>query len=209
MRPDRIELLAVAGSRQKFPAEHLPEIAFIGRSNVGKSSLINNLLRRKKLAAVSGTPGKTRALFFYRVGALFCLVDLPGYGYARVTRECRQAWAPLIETYLSGRNTLKGCVHLVDVRIDPTAGDLQMRRWLEHHCLKTITVATKTDKVSRGALTGRLNRIAAALDLPPPERPLAYSVLKGTGRNELWVALVALAQQPPDEPNRSGGNINL
>ena len=192
MQPAVAELFTVAGRKEEFPAEHLPEIAFIGRSNVGKSSLINSLLGRKKLAATSGTPGKTRALFFYRVGSLFCLVDLPGYGYARISRERRQAWAPLIETYLSGRKILKGCVHLVDARIEPTALDLQMRHWLEHHHLETITVATKADKVSRGALNGRLNRITAALGLPPAERPLPYSALKGTGRSELWAALIAL-----------------
>ncbi len=196
MRPETVELLVVAGRKQEFPAELLPEIAIIGRSNVGKSSLINSLLGRKKLAATSGTPGKTRALFFYRVNSVFSLVDLPGYGYACISRERRQAWAPLIETYLSERKILKGCLHLLDVRIDPTAQDLQMRHWLEHHHLKTITVATKADKLSRGALIGRLNRIAAALGLSPAERPLPYSVPKGTGRKELWAALTALVQQP-------------
>lgn len=194
MRPKTVELLASAGGKNEFPPERLPEIAFLGRSNVGKSSLINCLLGRKKLAPVSGTPGKTRKLFFYRVDGLFCLVDLPGYGYARVSRERRQAWAPVIEEYLAGREALKGCVHLVDVRIDPTVQDVQMRRWLEHHGLQAITVATKADKVSRGALAGRLRRIASVLELPPGEPLLPFSSLKGTGRDELWKALTRITE---------------
>lgn len=191
----RAALETVAYSDAEMPRDGRPEIAFLGRSNVGKSSLINRLLGRKRLAYTSSTPGKTRALYFYRVNDAFYFVDLPGYGYARAGKEEQRVWAALIERYLDHRGPLRGAVHIVDCRHQPTADDLLMARWLRFHDLTTITVASKSDKLSRGALAGRLPQIGAGLELGPAEGPLSFSARTGAGREQLWSALGALLEQ--------------
>ena len=187
-------LAAAVYKKEDYPTDHRPEIAFLGRSNVGKSSLINCLLGRKNLARTSSTPGKTRGIFFYLVSEKFYLVDLPGYGYARVSQATRRSWAPLIENYLQSRQVLRGCVHLIDTRHPPTRDDLQMRRWLAHYRVPRITVATKADKISRGALAGRLKALGSELGLTAGEKLLAFSAPKGTGKAELWSALEDMLQ---------------
>ena len=175
-----------------LPGDGLPEIAFLGRSNVGKSSLINRLLGRKKLAYTSSTPGKTRALYFYRVNEAFHFVDLPGYGYARAGKKEQRAWAALIERYLEKGELLCGVVHLVDCRHLPTKDDLLMARWLRFHQLPTVTVASKADKLSRGALARRLPEIRAGLELEETEELLSFSARTGAGKERLWGALSTL-----------------
>ena len=182
-----MELAAAAYKKKDYPAEDRPEIAFLGRSNVGKSSLINRLLGRKTLAHTSSTPGKTRGIFFYLINETFYLVDLPGYGYARVPQAIRAGWAPLIENYLQTRRTLCGCVHLIDIRHRPSADDLM--KWLDHYQVPRVTVATKADKLSRGAQINRLNMLRRDLKLPAEGPLLAFSAPKGTGKDELWVEL--------------------
>ncbi len=179
----------VARGEKDFPRDGLPEIAFLGRSNVGKSSLINCLLGRKKLAQTSATPGKTRALYFYRVNDAFYFVDLPGYGYARVSQEEKRAWAALIESYLEHRPSLCGAVHIVDCRHRPPADDRLMARWLRYHRLPTVTVASKSDKLSRGALARQLPEIRKELELGEAEPLLPFSARTGKGRKPLWEAL--------------------
>lgn len=182
----------VAYTLADLPRDGLPEIAFLGRSNVGKSSLINRLLGRKRLAYTSSTPGKTRALYFYRVNDAFYFVDLPGYGYARAGKKEQQAWAALIERYLEKRDPLCGAVHIVDCRHRPSEEDLLMARWLRFHRLATITVASKADKLSRGAQAQQLPAIRARLELEKTEELIPFSARTGAGRERLWGALSVL-----------------
>ena len=191
----------VVYSSKDLPPGGRPEIAFLGRSNVGKSSLINCLLGRKKLAYTSSTPGKTRALYFYGIDDAFYFVDLPGYGYARAGKEEQRAWAALIEHYLENREQLCGAVHIVDSRHLPSSDDLLMSRWLRFHRLPAVNVASKSDKLSRGALAKQLPAIKRALELGAGEGLLSFSARTGQGRERLWSALQALLEQG----GRSGG----
>jgi GTP-binding protein len=168
----------------------LPQVAFSGRSNVGKSSLINTLLQRtrKKIARVSGHPGKTQALNFYRVNDDFFLVDLPGYGYARVPEDVRDAWATLIDWYLSDSGTVRGVVHLVDARHEPTKHDLRMVGYLAEIGLPTLVVLTKMDKLKGSAQKAAIARALEALELDD-EQLLPFSSKTGEGRETLLDAL--------------------
>jgi GTP-binding protein len=186
------ELKISAYHAKDFPGGGLPEVAFLGRSNVGKSTLINGLLGRKNLARTSGTPGKTRALFFYLINQKFYFVDLPGYGYARVSKDLRQSWVPLIEKYLDQRGSLRGCIHLVDCRHPPAEDDLLMSRWLRFNRLSAVTVATKADKLSRGALIKSLAQLRERLELSEADPLIAYSARTGAGREALWGAVAGL-----------------
>jgi GTP-binding protein len=166
-------------------------VAFAGRSNVGKSSLINTLVHRKNLVKTSATPGKTRAINFFLVNQRFLLVDLPGYGYARVPREMQASWRPMVETYLQQRSTLRAVVHIVDVRHPPTFQDQQLRAWMRHHDITTVTVATKADQVTRGQRAAHIQVIRQELALPPEEPVLLFSAHNHEGRLQLWHCLGA------------------
>jgi GTP-binding protein len=181
----------MAGARGWRPDPSLPEVAFAGRSNVGKSSLINRLVNRKKLARVSNTPGRTREINFFRVNDDFILVDLPGYGYARISKEARAAWKPLIEDYLSGSPQLRGIVQLLDARHDPTRDDLQMLEFLAHLGVPTILVATKTDKLPRASVPNRVRELAEAAGVEQ-DQIIPFSAVTGLGRAELAEAIVSL-----------------
>lgn len=178
------------------PPGDLPQVAFSGRSNVGKSSLINTLLRRtrKKIARVSSTPGKTRELNFYRVNDRFLLVDLPGYGFARVPDEMRASWRRLVEGYLSTEEGLRGVVHLVDARHDPMETDKQMVAFLAALQLPTLVVLTKIDKLSRSERAGKVDEAADALGLDP-EQIVPFSAKTGEGRETLLGALEHLLEE--------------
>lgn len=173
------------------PEPKLPEVAFAGRSNVGKSSLINALLNRKKFARVSNTPGRTREINFFEVNGQFVLADLPGYGYARVSKEARATWRPLIEGYLTGSPLLRGVVQLLDVRHTPTDDDLQMLDFLSHTGLPTIVVATKIDKLKKAERAKRVGALAreAGIEL---EQLIPFSAETREGRDELAEAIVGL-----------------
>jgi GTP-binding protein len=168
----------------------LPQVAFSGRSNVGKSSLINVLLRRtrKKLARVSATPGKTRSLNFYRVNDVFFLVDLPGFGFARVSSRVRQSWKALVEDYLVGEPKLRGVVHLVDARHDPTTTDLEMVEFLATRGVPTLVVLTKMDKLKRMARESTVATAVERLNIDE-DQVLGFSSKTGEGREELLTAL--------------------
>lgn len=172
------------------PSGDLPQVAFSGRSNVGKSSLINTLLRRtqKSIARVSATPGKTQALNFFRVNGRFYLVDLPGFGYARAPKGVRAAWKTLIESYLTDQTHLRGVVHLVDARHEPSEGDIQMIEFLAAVQLPTLVVLTKMDKISRSKRASSLSRAASALNLDG-EQILPFSSKTGEGRDGLLEAM--------------------
>ena len=181
--------MAAAGGWR--PETSLPEIAFAGRSNVGKSTLINRLLRRKKAARVSNTPGRTREINFFEVNGKFILADLPGYGYARVSKERKAAWRPLIEGYLRGSPALRGVVQLLDARRVPSDDDLQMLDFLAQVGTPTIVVATKIDKLPRAERATRVEQLAreAGIDL---EQVIPFSAVDGDGRDELSEAIAAL-----------------
>ncbi len=183
----------------------LPQVAFSGRSNVGKSSLINVLLRRtrKKLAHVSGTPGKTRSLNFYLVNDRFFLVDLPGFGFARVSSRVRRSWKALVENYLVGEPKLRGVVHLVDARHDPTVTDLEMVEFLAEKGLPTLVVLTKMDKLKRMARERTVTVAVERLNIDE-DQVLAFSSKTGEGREELLTALDQLIGVDENGPAEIG-----
>jgi GTP-binding protein len=192
----RIEYLgpmAAAGGWR--PAPSFPEVAFSGRSNVGKSSLINRVTRRKALARVSNTPGRTREIHFFEINAQFVLVDLPGYGYARISKARQSEWRPLIEGYLRTSDRLRGVVQLLDVRHDPTDDDYQMLDFLGELGVPTVFAATKVDKLARGELERRLRALAEQTGADP-EQLIPFSARTGEGRDELAGAIVDLVGQP-------------
>jgi GTP-binding protein len=188
----RLEFLGgMAGAGGWRPESALPEIAFAGRSNVGKSSVINRLVNRKKLARVSNTPGRTREINFFRVNDDFVLVDLPGYGYAQISKESRAAWKPLIEGYLRGSTQLRGIVQLLDSRHQPSRDDLQMLEFLADLGVPTIIVATKTDKLPRAQVATRIRELAQAAGVAE-DQIIPFSAVTGAGRAELAEAIVSL-----------------
>jgi GTP-binding protein len=177
------------------PTHTLPEIAFSGRSNVGKSSLLNTLVRRRSFARVSRTPGRTREINFFAVNGAFVLVDLPGYGYAKISKARQAEWRPLIEGYRRRSPALRGIVQLLDVRRDPSDDDRLMLDLLAEVGVPTIVCVTKSDKLSRKAVGERVAAIARDLALDP-EQVIPFSAETGAGRDELAAALVDLLAQP-------------
>ena len=192
----RLEFLGGQASATGWkPASELPEIAFSGRSNVGKSSLLNTLVRRKALARVSSTPGKTREINFFRVNDAFHLVDLPGYGYARVSKTARNAWRPLIEGYLRTSAHLRGVVQLIDSRHALSDDDHRMMQFLASLGVPTIVVATKVDKLKRAEREPTLAGLAAQLGVDD-DQLIPFSAHTGEGRDELAQAIVSVLAQP-------------
>lgn len=177
------------------PEATLPEIAFAGRSNVGKSSLLNTLLKRKALARVSHTPGRTRQINFFSVNKQFVLADLPGYGYAKISKQRKAEWRPLIEGYLKSSDKLAGVVLLLDVRHEPSPDDLQMLDFLAELGAPTIVVVTKVDKIGPVVAQGRIQAMSEMLGLDA-DQMIGFSSRTGEGRDELASALVDLLAQP-------------
>jgi GTP-binding protein len=178
------------------PDSPLPEVAFAGRSNVGKSSLLNSLVRRKSFARVSRTPGRTREINFFRINNGFVLVDLPGYGYARVSKEKKSEWRPMIESYLRRTTQLRGIVLLLDIRREPSEDDRAMLDFLAEVEVPTIVALTKTDKLSKAAARERAGEIARALALET-EQIIPFSTQTGEGRVELLEAITTLVEAAP------------
>lgn len=185
------------------PEATLPEIAFAGRSNVGKSSLLNTLLKRKALARVSHTPGRTRQINFFSVNKQFVLADLPGYGYAKISKQRKAEWRPLIEGYLKSSSKLAGVVLLLDVRHEPSPDDVQMLNFLAELGAPTIVVVTKTDKIGPVVAEGRIQAMSEALGLDA-DQVIGFSSRTGEGRDELASALVDLLAQPAWRADGSG-----
>lgn len=173
------------------PTHQYPEVAFAGRSNVGKSSLLNSLVRRKAFARVSKTPGRTREINFFAVNGMFVLADLPGYGYAKISKERQAEWRPLIEGFLRNSPMMRGVVQLLDIRRDPSDDDKQMLDMLADLELPTLVCVTKIDKLSKGAVAARVKELASALALDP-EQIIPFSSVTGEGRDELAEAVVSL-----------------
>jgi GTP-binding protein len=183
-----------------YPPPDKPEIAFAGRSNVGKSSLINALLGRKKLARTSSTPGRTQAINFFLIQDRYYFVDLPGYGYARVPLEVRRSWGTMVETYLKRRANLRGVVLILDLRREATEGDIQLLEWLKRYQVSTIPVLTKADKLSRSRSARRAELISGQLKAFAPDPPTIFSAKTLQGRPDLWQHINGLieVENPPD-----------
>lgn len=179
-----VEFIKSAKSPSGYPPGNLPEVAFVGRSNVGKSSLINTLLRRKQLARTSNTPGRTQLINFFNINRELLFVDLPGYGFARVPEAVRREWGPMIETYLRDRECLKMVVFILDIRRNPSADDLALKGWLDYYGRRTLFVLTKSDKLSRGESKNRQRSVGEFLALP--EMPMIFSAKTGYGRDRIW-----------------------
>ena len=181
----KAELEAVAVKPSQYPEDNMIEIAFAGRSNVGKSSLLNLLTNRKSLARVSGSPGKTRTINFSRINDEFRIVDLPGYGYAKASKSLTEGWGEMMEKYLETRQGLRVVAQLVDIRHAPSKQDVQMYEYLRYYGLDGLVVLTKADKVSRNELNKNTAMIRKALDLKPEDRAIPVSALKRTGYENL------------------------
>ena len=181
----KAEFMTSAAKKGQYPPIGPSEIAFAGRSNVGKSSLINLLTRQKKLAKVSQNPGKTRTINFFNIDDTWRIVDLPGYGYAKVSKSESESWGKMMEDYLENRETLKCVVQLVDCRHEPTAQDKQMYDYLRYYNLAGLVVATKADKLSKNELNKNLAMIRRELELSQDEILLPVSALKKTGVEDL------------------------
>ncbi|HEY8369802.1 MAG TPA: ribosome biogenesis GTP-binding protein YihA/YsxC [Thermodesulfobacteriota bacterium] len=193
MKVTRAEFLTSATGPKGYPRGDRPEVAFAGRSNVGKSSLINALVRRKGLVKTSSTPGRTQLLNFFLVNDRLVLVDLPGYGYAKVPESVRAAFGPMIEEYLTRRAELAGVVVILDIRREPSAQDLALLEWLEAIGRRSVVVLTKADKLSGNERARQLRAIRAALPASSAE-PIVVSAQTGEGMTALWRAIGALVE---------------
>jgi len=201
MRIHTAEFLESAGRADQFPRGGRPEVAFAGRSNVGKSSLINRLLGRRALARTSSTPGRTRTINFYAVNDAFLFVDLPGYGYAKVSRTVQENWWALVEVYVADRVPLRGVVHLTDARHPPTEQDRELQEFLAAMNVPCVHVLTKGDKVPRGQRAAALGAARETLGPVSPEA-IFFSAETGEGVAELWRALEAVLASAPRRPAR-------
>lgn len=179
------EFIISAVAPPQYPIDNRVEIAFVGRSNVGKSSLINTLTNRRKLVKVSGTPGKTRLVNFFLINNEFYFVDLPGYGYAKVSKVEKESWGKVIEAYLTNREQLKKIILLVDCRHKPTGDDISMYKWIKYYNYNIIVVATKIDKLTKNELQKNLKVIRETLELDTNDKLLTFSSLKKYGKEEL------------------------
>jgi GTP-binding protein len=185
MRIKQSEFITSAVKREQYPLDNRVEVAFVGRSNVGKSSIINSLTNRKKLAKVSQTPGKTRLVNFFLINNDFYLVDLPGYGYAKVSKSEKDSWGKTVEMYLTGREQLKRVVLLVDSRHKPTGDDIMMYEWFKHFGYNVVFVATKSDKLTKNDLKKSEKVIKETLKLSAEDKLYFFSSLNRNGSDEL------------------------
>jgi GTP-binding protein len=195
MEVNNVNLEAVAVKPEQYPQDGLPEVAFVGKSNVGKSSLINAMVNRNAYARVSGTPGKTRTLNFYKIEEALYFVDLPGYGYAKAPKSQMEKWGSMIENYLLKRQQLKRIILLLDIRHEPGANDRMMYDWLKHYNHTIIIVATKSDKLKRSQTQRHVSIIRKALGMEAGEIILPFSSEHKTGRDELWQIIETATDQ--------------
>lgn len=191
---NKAQFLLCAAWKSQWPDHQLPEVCLAGRSNVGKSSLINTLTNHQKLAKVSSTPGKTRTLNFFNINDEICLVDVPGYGYAKVSDAIKESFTDMIDTYLRERDLLKGLILIVDYRHKPTHDDVQMYQYAKYYQIPVIVVATKEDKLKRNDLKKNEKRIKETLDFQEGDLFVRFSSLNKVGIDELWQAIFQLCE---------------
>lgn len=189
MKVTQAEFVISAVGPNQYPDDALPEIALAGRSNVGKSSLINRLINRKSLARTSSKPGKTQTINFYQINRQLYFADMPGYGFARVSKAMKAAWGRMVEEYLTQRQQLDAVIQLIDLRHPPTADDREMYEWLKHHHLPVIVVATKADKISKGQWPRHRKQVKEGLSLLPEDPLILFSARTGQGKEEVWSAI--------------------
>ena len=189
IRSSEIEVSAIR--KEQYPKEGLPEIALVGRSNVGKSSATNALLNRRNFARTSQTPGKTRTINFYKINNEFYFVDLPGYGYAKVSKSEKDKWGVIMERYLQDREELCAIFLLVDIRHEPTNDDVMMYEWIKHFGNNCVVIATKADKISRGQYQKHISIIRKKLQLEKDEKVIPLSSSKKTGVEDVWNEIIA------------------
>jgi len=189
------EFMTGAVNPDQYPRGSLPEFAFAGRSNVGKSSLIKSLLNRKKLVRTSSTPGKTQQINFFSINEQLIFADLPGYGFAKVPAAVQKKWKKMIEQYLVKRKPLTALIFIVDLRRDPTVLDLELKGWLEACKIRYILVATKSDKLSASERHKQVKKIKTAFLGEAAEEMVVYSSKNNTGRKELWSSILRLAEE--------------
>jgi len=181
-----VEFLTSAFRESQYPPPDRPEIAFAGRSNVGKSSLINVIINRKNLARTSSTPGRTQSINYFSVGKSLYFVDLPGYGFARVPVKVKKSWQKMVEKYLRKRSNLKAVVVILDIRREPTSGDIDLLNWLKHYDIHSILVLTKADKLSRQKVRKQAGLIGRQFKEICPTSPTIFSAKTRQGREEIW-----------------------
>ena len=185
------EFVTSAVKPSQYPPAVLPEIAFAGRSNVGKSSLINTLINRKRLVKTSSTPGRTQLINFFNINEAFCFVDIPGYGYAKVPASVKKNWGPMIETYITTRKTLNGVVLIMDIRRTPGPEEMNMLDWLNHYNIPSVPVLTKSDKLSKTKQQKRLKEIVNTLSADK-DNFILFSAKSRQGKDEVWDAVKKL-----------------
>lgn len=186
------ELEIVCGVKSSFPETGKCELAFSGKSNVGKSSLINTLLNRKKLARTSSNPGKTQTVNYYNINGQFYFVDLPGYGYAAVSVAVKEKWGKMVERYLDTSSGLRAVFLLIDIRHEPSKNDIQMYEWIKSKGFRPVIIATKADKIKRSKLNAQSNLIKKSLGLGPDDVFIPYSSETRQGRDEIWAVIEEL-----------------
>lgn len=190
-----VNLETVCGITSKLPDNKMPEIAFAGKSNVGKSSLINGLLNRKSLARTSSQPGKTQTINFYNINEALYFVDLPGYGYAKVSKDIQEKWGVMIENYLQTSKQLKAVFLLIDIRHEPSANDKNMYEWVVYNGYDPIIIATKLDKIKRSQIQKQLKLIRQGLNVKPGTIILPFSAQTKQGRDEIWSTIESLTTE--------------
>lgn len=195
-----VDLEFVCGVTSKLPVTALPEVAFAGRSNVGKSSLINALMNRKSFARTSAQPGKTQTINFYNISKEIYLVDLPGYGYAKVSKDEKERWGRMIERYLRMSKNLKQVFLLVDIRHEPTLLDCQMFDWVTQTGYRPVVIATKLDKIGRSQQQKQVSLIRKKLGMRPDDALIAFSSETKQGREELWARIEAACKSDEEPP---------
>ncbi|WP_414046963.1 ribosome biogenesis GTP-binding protein YihA/YsxC [Macrococcus equi] len=189
INPNNVEILISAVKPEQYPDTGLQEVALAGRSNVGKSSFINTMIGRKSMARISSKPGKTQTLNFFKIDDKLVFVDVPGYGYAKVSKSERERWGKMIETYLTTRETLAVVIQLVDIRHNPSEDDRLMYDFLKHYEIPVIVIATKEDKIPKGKVQKHLKMIKQDLDIEPNDTLISYSALSNAKNGQILEAI--------------------
>ena len=199
MNVTKVELETVCGVTSKLPENTMPEFAFAGKSNVGKSSLINALMNRKSFARTSAQPGKTQTINFYNINEALYFVDLPGYGYAKVSQELKAKWGKMIEGYLKKSKQLRCIFLLVDIRHEPSENDKNMYDWIVYHGFEPVIIATKLDKINRSQIAKQVKLLRTGLGLPKETKLIPFSAETKQGRDEIWEIMEQLLEVETEE----------